>query len=552
VIYILIDDVGFAEVGSYGAAIRTPTVDALAKEGLRYNAFENRALCSPTRAALLTGRDSFTVGMAGLATSDMNVAHTRGFISPAAATVAQILATNGYRTSAVGKWHLIPAAEQPVSTTSRINWPSGKGFQNFYGWLIGWTDQWRPNGVGREIMEGDGLAQETRPPGWHVSEAIVTKGIEYLKKGFAENPQQPQFLYVAFGAGHSPVQAPKEYIDRYRGVYEKGWDVLRAETFARQKKMGLIPADAVLTPRPPNVPAWDSLSELQKTVYARYMANYAGFMEHADAQIGRLVAYLKEAGQFDNTLLFYMHDNGPAGGNPDGSFSSCAGALPTECGGAGVTTVEQVAARLDDLGGPNSSPSNPLGWAHLGATPFQQWKNSAHAGGVRSPLIISWPATIRDRGAIRSQFVELVDLTPTVLDVAGIQAPGEFNGVEQFEMAGRSIRPTFTDARAETRKTQIFLLGTQRAVRHNGWKAVATHQPGTSFDQDTWQLFHTEKDYSEATNVAAQYPEKLAELKTVWQSEARRLGAFPLMDGGGRGRGRGGEAGRGRGRGGVE
>jgi arylsulfatase len=479
--------------------------------------------------------------MGALATTDLGVPHTRGFISPRAATVAQILGAEGYQTSVAGKWHLTPREEQPESWTDRVNWPSGKGFQNSYAWLIGWTDQWNPEGVGREMMEGDRLAAGQRPPGYHVSEAIVSRAIDYLKAGFAANPNQPAFLYLPFGAGHYPIQAPKEYIDRYAGVYERGWDVLREERFARQKQLGIVPANAVLTPRDESIPAWDTLSADQKRLYAHYMAVYAGFMEHTDTQIGRLVAYLKESGRYDNTLVVFMSDNGPTTeGGQHGRFDMSGQ----------VTTVDQMLARMDDIGGPTSSPTYPRGWAALSATPFQKWKNSPYAGGTRAPLIVTWPAGIKARGAIRSQFVELVDITPTALDIAGVTAPSTFAGVPQFEMAGRSIRATFDNASAATRSTQYFLLNTSRAIWHDGWKAIATHSPGTSFDDDVWELYHSREDYSEATNVAPAHPDRVAQLRGLWQSEAETHGALPLLEGGRGGRrGGAGRGGGGRGRG---
>jgi arylsulfatase A-like enzyme len=528
IIYILLDDTGFSDVAPYGSEINTPNITRLANEGIRYRAFENRALCSPTRATLLTGRNSFTVGMAGLATTDLNVPHTRGFITPAAATAAQILKTNGYHTIAVGKWHLIPAAQQADSYADRVNWPTGKGFQDFYGWLIGWTDQWNPTGVGREMILGDHPDPTPRPEGYHVSEAIVTHAIDFMRKGFAANPQQPQFLYLAFGATHYAVQAPRAYIDRYKDAYDKGWDAIREERFARQKRMGIIPKNAVLTPRDSSIPAWDTLTPTQKKVYARYMAVYAGFLEHADAQIGRLIEYLKGAGQYDQTAIFFMSDNGPTvEGGPNGRF-----ALQSP-----VSTVDQMLEHLDEIGSPSSSPTYPRGWTAASAAPFAKWKNTLYAGGVRAPLIVSWPGVIRDRGAIRDQFVEMEDITPTALDIAGIKPPDVVDGVKQLPMAGRSIRTTLTNARATTRDTQILLLGTSRAIRSNGWKAVSAHKPGTSFENDTWQLFHTDMDYSEAEDVAARYPGKLKQLQALWQSEAQRLGALPLVEG----RGRGGE-----------
>jgi arylsulfatase len=524
VVYIVLDDVGFSDFGAYGSEIHTPSIDQLARDGIRYNAFETRALCSATRAALLTGRNNQSVGMMELPSADRGYPQQRGYIVPQAATVAQILQANGYRTSAVGKWHLTPPAEMPDSAHSRANWPSGKGFQNFYGWLIGWTDQYHPAGVGREIMEGDHPSTAPRPADYHVSEAIVTRAIDYLKEGRARDPRQPQFLYLAFGAGHYPLQVPKEYIDRYAGVYDQGWDRLREARFERQKEIGIIPRDARLSPRGKENPAWDGRTPEQKKVYARYMATYAGFLEHADEQIGRLIAYLKESGQYDDTLIFLISDNGAT------SEGGLTGRFRVGGGAGGSTGIEQMLARLDEVGSPTSEPMYQRPWAWVGATPFQKYKSTPYGGGVRDPLIVTWPAGIRDRGAVRSQFVETMDLTPTVLDILGIEAPRVFAGVPQMELQGKSIRRTFTDPRAPTRTVQFFELYGNRAIRSDGWRAIATHENGTSFDRDHWELYDLNRDFSESTDVAAEHPEKLRELQALWHSEAAKYNGLPILE----------------------
>lgn len=521
VVFIVLDDVGFSDFGAYGSEIRTPSIDGLARDGIRYNAFETRALCSATRAALLTGRNNQSVGMMELPSADRGYPQQRGYIVPEAATIAQILQANGYRTSAVGKWHLTPPAEMPDSAQSRANWPSGKGFQDFYGWLIGWTDQYDPRGVGREIMEGDHPSKAARPAGYHVSEAIVTRAIDYLKEGRARDPRRPQFLYLAFGAGHYPLQVPKEYIDRYTGVYERGWDRLREERFERQKEIGIIPKDARLSPRSEENPAWESLTPAQRKVYARFMATYAGFLEHADEQIGRLVDYLKESGQYDDTLIFLISDNGAT---PEGGMT---GRFRV---GGWATGIEQMLARLDEVGSPASEPVYQRPWAWVGATPFQKYKSTPYGGGVRDPLIVTWPAGIRDRGVVRSQFVEVMDITPTVLDVLGIGAPAVVAGVPQMEMQGRSVRGTFTDPRASTRAVQFFELYGNRAIRSGGWRAIATHENGTSFDRDRWELYDLDHDFSESTDIAARYPEKLRELQALWRSEAEKYNGLPILE----------------------
>lgn len=524
IIYILLDDVGFSDLGPYGSEIATPSIDQLAREGIRYNHFETRAICSPTRAALLTGRNNQAVGMMDLAWGNPDgPAHSRGYITPEAGTIAQILQAHGYRTTTVGKWHLTPNAEQQESYESRANWPSGKGFQNSYGWLTGWTDQYNPSGTGQEMMEGDHLAQEANPGGDHVSEEIVNRAIEYLREGFASSPEQPQFLYLAFGAAHAPIQVPRRYIDRYAGVYEKGWDVLREERFARQKQMGIIPVNAVLTGRHEDDPAWMDLSSVEKTVFARFMATYAGFIEHTDEQIGRLINFLKDAGQYNNTVIFLMSDNGAAPeAGPDGNFTRPYGS---------DITIEEMLARLDDLGSERSSALYQRPWARVGATPFKKYKLWPFGGGVRDPLIISWPDYILDKGGIRTQFVEVMDITPTVLDILNIDPPEQIGGIDQMDMHGASILRTFNDPYAPAaRNTQFYCMRGNRGIYHEGWKAVAIHERGRDFEEDIWELYHVATDFSECINVADQYPDKLKEMKELWWSEAEKYGSLPLTE----------------------
>jgi len=538
IVYILLDDVGFSDIGAYGSEIATPNIDALAAEGLRFNSFDTRAICSPTRAALLTGRNNQTVGMMDLAGNGGPEvpAHSQGSITPRAATIARMLQMQGYRTSVVGKWHLTPPAHQAEDSTDRSHWPSGKGFDNFYGFLTGWTDQFEPlkRGVGGRMNEGDTPITTPAPEGYHVSEAIVTRAIEYLRDARATG--QPSFLYLSFGAAHAPIQVPRRYIDTYEGVYDKGWDQIREERFARQKEMGIVPADAILPPRHEEDPAWDSLSDDEKTVFARYMAVYAGFIEHADEQIGRLIAYLKATGQFDDTLIFLMSDNGAAPeAGVNGSFlRPYGGALP----------IDQQLARLDELGGPEIMPLYQRPWAMASVTPFRMYKLWPYAGGVRDPLIVTWPTVIPDVGAIRTQHVDVIDITATVLDVLQAEAPTVVDGIEQMPLHGVSIRQTFTDADAPSPRTrQFYLMRGHRYMLDGNWKAIAIHQNGTEFEDDRWELYNVAEDFTESTDLAAQYPEKVEEMKALWMSEAEKYGALPLTTRRGTG-GRGGGGGR--------
>jgi arylsulfatase A-like enzyme len=529
VVYILLDDVGYSDLGAYGGEIRTPNIDQLAAAGLRYTYFDTRAICSPTRAALLTGRNNQTVGMIDLAGSGREgpetPAHSRGFVTPAAAMVPKILAMHGYSTSGVGKWHLTPATQMPDSASTRENWPVGKGFQRWYGWLTGWTDQYDPSreGVGGEIKEDDRRSTAPRGPDYHVSVAMVDRAIDYLKADFAASPRKPSFLYVAPGAAHAPIQVPKRYIDKYVPVYEKGWDRIREERFERQKRMGLIPASAVLPARNEGDPAWESLSADERKVYARFMATYAGFLEHADEQVGRLVAYLKASGQYDNTLIFVMSDNGAA---PE---AGVRGSFLRPYGDS--TSLETRLARIDELGSASTQPLYQRPWAMAGVSPFKMYKLWPYAGGVRDPLIVSWPGRIRDPGAVRTQHVDVTDITPTVLDILGVQAPKVVDGVPQMEMAGRSILRTIRDPRAPSpHPRQFYVMRGNRYILDGDWKAIAIHTNGTSFDEDRWELYDVAHDWTESRNVADQHPAKLRELQALWQSEAAKYGALPLVE----------------------
>ena len=525
IIYILLDDVGFSDLAPYGSEIATPAISALAADGLRYNRFDTRAICSPTRAALLTGRNNQSVGMMDLPANPTPTtpAHSLGYIAPTAATVAELLQSAGYGTSAVGKWHLMPPNEYAEGVRDHRNWPRGKGFDNYYGFLTGWTDQWEPleQGLGGRMNEGETPITTPAPPGYHVSEAIVSRAIDYLKKDREQG--KPSFLYLAFGAAHSPIQAPRAFIDKYRGRYDAGWDRLRAERFARQKQLGIIPADAVLTERAPEDPAWDSLSAEQKRVFARFMEVYAGFIEHTDAQIGRLIDYLKATGQYENSLIFLMSDNGAA---PEAGL---VGGFDRPYGG--TMTVAQMAARLDDLGGPESSALYQRPWAWLGATPFKRYKLWPFGGGARDPLIVTWPSAIRDRGAIRPQYVETIDITATALDAAGVALPAAVKGVPQMPLHGASIRRSFTSAAAPPARTrQYYLMRGNRAITDGDWKAVAIHVNGTPFEQDRWELYNVALDYSESRDLAAQFPDKLREMQQLWLAEAQRYGGLPLAE----------------------
>lgn len=516
IIYIVLDDTGFSDLHCYGSEIATPHMDALASAGLLYNNFHTKAICSPTRASLLTGRNSHSVGMKELAGDDQGYPHSRGRVSPAAATVAQILQSNGYATFGTGKWHLVPARDMKPSG-DRTHWPLQKGFDRWYGFLSGWTDQYKP-----DLIEDNHALPKPNRPDYHFSVDIVDRSLAMAGEHVASDANKPFFLYLAFGATHAPVQVPRRYIEKYTAVYEKGWDAIREERHRRQLESGLIPPGTKLPPRNPGDPAWTSLSEQERKVYARFMAAYAGFLEHTDEQIGRLVSWLKEKKLFDNTAIFLLSDNGgaPEAGNR-GGFQRPYG---------DNMTVQQMHDRLEELGSPTTQPLYQRPWAMASVAPFKFYKLWPYAGGVQTPLIVSWPAGIPKPG-LRKQFVDVIDITPTVLDIAQIQPPAVFAGVCQMPVQGNSIRSTFANPDApDPRDTQYYELWGSRGIWHKGWKAVGIHKPGTSFDTDRWELYDVTRDFSESNDLARQNPAKLDELKKLWWSEAQKYGALPLLE----------------------
>ena len=516
IVYILLDDTGFADLHCYGSEIATPHIDALAAAGLLYNNFHTKAICSPTRAALLTGRNSHAVGMKELAGEDQGYPHSRGRITPAAATVAQILGARGYNAYGVGKWHLVPAADMKASG-AKTHWPLQKGFDRWYGFLSGWTDQYHP-----DLVEDNHAIEKPNRPGYHFSVDIVDKAIKMLGDHLAADSKKPFFLHAAFGATHAPIQVPKPYIDKYAATYTKGWDQIREDRHRRQLALGVIPPATKLPARNPGDPAWSTLSGEERAVNARFMAAYAGFMEHTGEQIGRLVQYLKDKNQFDNTVIFLMSDNGGAPeAGPKGGFLRPYGDL---------TTVHEMFERLDEMGSDKTQPLYPRPWASVSSAPFKFYKLWPYAGGVQTPCIVSWPAGIKKPG-LRRQFVDVIDITPTVLDIVGITPPAVFAGVCQIPLQGKSIRATFDNPAApHPRDRQYYELWGSRGIWHDGWKAVGVHKPGSDYETDKWELYHAAEDFSESTNVAAKYPERLAALKKLWWDEAAKNGALPLLE----------------------
>lgn len=515
IVLIVLDDVGFSDLGAFGSEIRTPNIDALAASGLRYNHFDSKAVCTPTRAALLTGRNNQTVRMADLPanTRTEDLSRDRGEIASNAQMLPQALKNAGYRTYGVGKWHLGPEYEDGTPGNN-ASWPLQRGFDRFYGFYLGWTDQYHP-----DLIDGNRTLPKPDRPGYHFSTDMADHAIADIE----DAGRNPFFIYFAMGAAHAPIQVPRAYIDRYRGIYEKGWDAIRAERFARMKALGVIPQNTILTPRAAGDRAWDSLSDDERAVFARYMAAYAGFLEHADEQIGRVIQRLKDKGLYDNSIIMLISDNGAASeAGQEGSFERM---YRTD-----KLSFAQQRARIDDIGTDRTQSEYPRPWAWAGDTPLRRYKVWPYAGGVRTPLIVSWPSVIRDGGAVRTQFVDAIDLAPTLLDAAGGRFAGSVNGVAQMPVAGRSIRATFRDPRAKTRTVQYFELRGQRAITAGNWRAVAMHKFGADFAKDRWELFDLSKDFSESSDLAARYPAKLAEMKKLWWREARKYSTPPLAE----------------------
>lgn len=517
VIYIVLDDTGFSDFGAFGSEVRTPAIDRLANEGLRFNNFNSRAICSPTRAALLTGRNSHSVGMANVANMLSGFSHGQGRTSHAAANVAEILQSQGYRTYAVGKWHLAPLSQ----TSSREHWPVRRGFDQYYGFLDGMTDQYYPDIVIDNSPTAIKYGDE-----YHLSKDMIDKAIGYVAAEKAASPDRPFFLYVAFGATHAPHQVADAYVQKYAKTYEKGWDTIRQERFERQKAMGVIPRNAKLAPRNPDVKAWADLTPDEKRLNARFQAAYAGFLEHTDVQIGRLVDFLEKAGELDKTMIVLISDNGGSvEGHETGTLNevSSLNSVPE--------TASEMVKRVDEIGAKTSYTNYPSGWAQASNTPFKFYKTTIWDGGTRSPLIVRYPELIKKKGEIREQFVDVIDITPTVLDILGVEAPTEYGGIAQMPLHGASFRQLLTDGTAPApRSTQYFELLGQRAIWHDGWRAISEHKVGDDFAKDKWHLYNLRVDFSGLTDVSAQHPDILEELKDRWWSEAGKYGVLPLVN----------------------
>ena len=522
VVVILLDDLGFSHLGCFGSSIDTPNIDRLASDGLRYTNFHVTPLCSPTRAALLTGRNHHAVGMRSVSNFSSGFPHMRGRISPRAATVAEMLRDHGYATFALGKWHLCPMTE--CSQAGPFDqWPLQRGFDRFYGFLDGETDQFHPELVyDNHWIDPPGSPED----GYHLSEDLVDKAIEFVHDSIGVRPDRPFFMYLAFGATHAPHQAPERYLSKYRGVFDEGWDVWRDRWFARQKELGVIPPETQLAPRNPGVEAWDDLSENQKRLACRLQEAFAAFLDHTDAQIGRLLDSLDELGIADDTMVVLLADNGASQeGGPFGVLHEM------KFFNFLIETPDEAIHRVDEIGGPHSHSNYPWGWAQVGNSPFKWYKQNTHEGGVHVPFVVRWPNGISDRGGRRDQFHHVNDVVPTILEVVGIDPPTTYRGVDQLPVSGTAMNYSFADPETPSQKSvQYFEMHGHRAIYADGWKAVTRHEMGRSFDDDRWELYHVAVDRSEVNDLAKSEPERLASLIDLWWTEAEREGVLPLDD----------------------
>jgi arylsulfatase A-like enzyme len=541
VIFFILDDVGYGQMSAFGGLVNTPNLDRLAQNGLRYTNMHTTALCSPTRACVLTGRNHHSNGVAcimefatGFPGYDGRMPFQNGMLS-------EVLVEQGYNTFCTGKWHLAPAEEStPAGPFHR--WPLGRGFEHFYGFMGGETNQWFPD----LVYDNHSVSQpKTVEEGYHLDEDLIDHAIHFILDAHVIAPDKPFFLYHAPGCAHAPHQVAPEWIEKYKGKFDMGWDQYREVVFARQKELGIFPADAELSPRDPDVPEWDTLSDQQKNLYAHFMEVFAGFLEHCDHQFGRLLDTLDEIGELDNTIIMVLPDNGASSeGGVNGAFNEMSSFNNY------FETLEEIVPRMDQLGGPASYNHYPWGWSWAGNTPFRRWKKEVYRGGCTDNLIVHWPAGIQTKGENRSQYAHAIDMLPTILDAIGITPPEQIRGVAQSPIEGVSFFHTFDNGEATTKHhTQYFEMFATRAIYHDGWRAVCGF-PGPSYtegaarglrlgeeitpelldylDANGWELYHVAKDPAEVHNLTAEMPEKRAEMIARWYAEAGKYKVMPL------------------------
>jgi arylsulfatase len=538
VLFIILDDTGFGQLGCYGSPIRTPNLDSLAQHGLRFNNMHTTALCSPSRSCILTGRNHHSNHMAAITEVSTGFPGYDGYIPFENGFLPEILLQHGYATYAVGKWHLTPS-DQVSAAGPYDRWPLGRGFERYYGFLGGDTHQYYP-----ELTYDNHRVEPEKTPddGYHLTEDLVDKAIGFIADTKQVAPNKPFFMYFATGAMHAPHHVPKEWADRYAGAFDDGWDAYREKVFARQKELGIVPADAELSRHDPDVQDWASLSDDERKLYARMMEVFAGFLEHTDHHIGRLLAFLEEIGELDNTLIMVLSDNGASSeGGPTGSVNE------NKFFNFVADDLEQNLAAIDDIGGPKYFNHYPWGWTWAGNTPFRRWKRETYRGGISDPFIVHWANGIRATGGIRTQYAHAIDMVPTVLDALDIAPPTHIRGVQQAPIEGVSFAHTFDDAKAASKHvTQYFEMLGHRSIYHDGWRAVCPW-PGTSFtesgrqfgspipaemltelDATSWELYHVAEDFAENHDLAESDRPRLIEMIAQWYVEAGKYNVMPV------------------------
>ncbi|AQQ05626.1 arylsulfatase [Roseibium algicola] len=530
VLVVLIDDLGFGQPGTFGGPIPTPAMDALADEGLRYTRFHTTAICSPTRAALLTGRNHHQSGFGTITELSTGYPGYNSIWPRSSGTIAEILKDQGYSTAAFGKWHNTPDWEtSPIGPFDR--WPTGLGFEYWYGFQGGETSQWEPQLFRNTTPVEPATRSED---GYNLNVDLVDDAIAWLDRQNSIAPDKPFFLYFAPGAVHAPLHVSKDWIEKFSGKFDQGWDAVREQTLSKQKDMGLVPANTELTPRPDEIAAWDSLDADAQTIFSRHQEVFAGFLAQTDHEIGRLIEKVRSTPEGDNTLIILVAgDNGPSA---EGSVTGTLNNMMTQNGIP--DTVDAQLPEIDEIGGPLHENHYPVGWAWAGSSPFQWMKRvPSHFGGTRNGMIVSWPSRISDSGGIRTQFHHVVDIAPTILEAVGVPEPKVVNGTEQTPMAGVSMDYSFADAAAPgTRQTQYFETGGHRALYHDGWVAASFHGApwvltgSVGFEDSVWELYNIEEDFSQAHDLAAENPEKLAELQALFDEEAQKFDVYPLDD----------------------
>jgi arylsulfatase A-like enzyme len=532
VVWILIDDVGYGASSAFGGLIKTPTLDSLANNGLRYTNFHTCAISAPTRAALLTGRNSASVHVSGFSHTVMSAGFPGwdGKVPATAGTVAEILRENGYNTFAVGKYGVTPD-EEATDAGPFEHWPTGKGFDRFFGFLGSQTDQYKPDLVEDQV--------HIKPDGRHLSEQITDKALSYIDKQKKAAPEKPFFLYYAPGAVHAPHQVDKFWSDQYKGKFDKGWDVYRKEVFERQKKLGVIPANAVLPDRNQDIKAWEKLSDNEKKLYARFIEVYAGYLTYTDYQISRVINHLKEINQLDNTLVLVMV--GDNGASKEGTLN---GDIDRALFSKSLSEEDNIKYNFDKIGEIGTAAATegnyPLGWAQATNTPFKFWKQDANSeGGTHNPLIAFYPNGIKAKGEIRTQYSHVIDILPTTLEIAGVKAPEQLKGIKQDSIQGTSLAYSIDDAKAPTRHTtQYYYIFGSRSIYKDGWKAELAYpssfitgiaKSGEKFDESKWELYNLISDPTERVDLATKNPEKLAELKALYEEQAKSHNLYPYI-----------------------